>query len=88
MLKYKSLINICIAIFLSILLFLSSGCLVIWSDDVFVGTLLKNVDAGDIEMIAEPNYLQMGSSTLKSTNDKITVATPAVIVSTEVVNEI
>lgn len=54
------------------------GCMVIWTDDVFIGTMFKAVDANDIELIAEPNYLQIGSGVSKTTNDKIRVITPGV----------
>ncbi len=59
-----------------------SGCTLIWSDDVFVATLLKKYDAFDIEMIAEPNYLQIGAGILKTRNSSVSVITPAVVVRT------
>ena len=67
---------------LSLVLSLITGCTVIWSDDVFVGTLFKNFDASQLEMISEPNYLQIGSDTLKTKNTPIQVITPAVVVGT------
>lgn len=76
-----------IIIALAILLFASalsfvcmvSGCMVIWSDDVFVATMFKVVDANDLDLISEPNYLQIGSGLSRTKNDKIKVATPYMI---------
>lgn len=59
-----------------------SGCTLIWSNDVLVVTFLKKYDATAIEMIAEPNYLQIGANTLKTDNTSVTVITPAVVVGT------
>ncbi len=65
------------AIFLvTIFVTLVMGCTVIWHDDVFIGTLFKEVDANDLDMIAEPNYLQIGSGNSKSRNDKVKVIVP------------
>ena len=50
---------------------LSGGCTVIWTDDLFVGTLFKTVDANDLDIIAEPNYIQIGSGQTKTKNDKV-----------------
>lgn len=58
------------------------GCTVIWTDDVFIGTLFKSVDANDIELIAEPNYLQIGSGHSKTSNDSVRIITPSVIIET------
>jgi hypothetical protein len=67
-------------IILSCLFF--SGCSVLWTDYIFVGTLFKNFDANDVEMIADPNYVQIGGSIIKSKNDSIKVITPSVILET------
>ena len=48
------------------------GCIVIWSDHVFVCTMFENVDANSIELIAESNYLQVGGVG-KTTNDRFDV---------------
>ena len=61
----KILIVLCLASFLF------SGCMVIWTDDVFIGTVFKSVDANDIDMISEPNYLQIGSGNSRTRNDNI-----------------
>ena len=55
--------------------FRCAGCTVIWHDDVFIGTLFKEVDANDLDMIAEPNYLQIGSGDSRTKNDKIKAST-------------
>ena len=60
-----------ITLLLACVIFSLSGCMVIWSDDVFIGTLFKEVDANDLDMIAEPNYLQIGSGDSETYNDKI-----------------
>ncbi len=57
--------------------FLISGCFVLWTDDVFLGTLFKEVETKDVELIAEPNYIQMGGAVVKSKNNEIGVYTPA-----------
>jgi hypothetical protein len=57
--------------------------MVIWTDDVFIGTLLKTVDANDIDLIAEPNYIQIGSGKSRTRNDNATILTPAVVVKTD-----
>jgi hypothetical protein len=59
-------------------IFMSYGCTVIWTDDVFIGTLFKTVDANDIELIAEPDYLQIGSGHSRTENDKIEAIIPGV----------
>jgi hypothetical protein len=48
------------------------GCMVILSDDVFVCTIGKVVDANDLYMISDPNYLEIGSGESRTKNDKIT----------------
>ena len=70
MIKNIIITAIGITVFVCSLLFVQ-GCMVIWSDEVFVGTLFKVVDANDLELIAEPNYLQIGSGHSKTKNDKI-----------------
>ena len=54
-----------------ILLALLPGCLVIWSDDVFIASVGKVVDANDLYMISEPNYIEIGSGESETINDKI-----------------
>lgn len=65
-LKYTLLIA-----FIAWCIFMNYGCMVIWTDDVFIGTVLKVVDANDLYMISEPNYLEIGSGDSKTENDKI-----------------
>jgi len=48
-----------------------NGCMVIWHDNVFVCTLFKTVDANDLDMIADPNYIQIGSGSSRTNNDKV-----------------
>ena len=71
-----------IIITMAISLLAFSGCMVIWSDEVFIGTLFKTVDANDLNIIAEPNYIQIGSGQSKSDNDNIKVTTPYGVVET------
>ena len=73
-----------IAFYILVVLFIPvlAGCTVIWSDDVFVCTFLKKYDATQIEMIAEPNYLQIGAGALKTKNSSVSVITPGVVVGT------
>ncbi len=47
------------------------GCMVIWGNDVFVATLFKTVDANDLDIIAEPNYFQIGSGDSETENDSV-----------------
>ncbi len=61
-----------------ILMLTFSGCMIIWSDDVFVCTVFKAVDANDLDLIAEPNYLQVGSGSSRTKNDKIEAIVPGV----------
>ena len=56
-----------------------SGCSVLWTDDIFVGTLFKNYDVSDAGMIADSNSVQIGGAIIKSKNDKVKVITPYVI---------
>jgi len=72
--KAISFMLLIIAVLNSFLLSLT-GCTVIWHDDVFIGTLFKEVDANDLDMIAEPNYLQIGSGDSRTKNDKIKAST-------------
>jgi hypothetical protein len=60
-----------LAILLICVMMLIPGCMVIWTDQAFVATIFKTVDANDIELIAEPNYIQIGSGQTKTKNDKI-----------------
>lgn len=53
------------------------GCSLIWTDDIFLCTWFKEVDAANIEMISEPNYLQMGSGILRSKSKSIKIVTPS-----------
>lgn len=48
-----------------------NGCMVIWSDDVFIGTMFKSVDANNLEFISEPNLLQICSGNSRTDNDEI-----------------
>jgi hypothetical protein len=72
----RIVLNILVVLFIPVL----AGCTVIWSDDVFVATFLKKYDASQLEMIAEPNYLQIGAGTLKTKNTSVNVITPAGII--------
>jgi hypothetical protein len=60
-----------------------AGCMVIWSDDVFIATMFKVVDANDLYVISEPNYLEIGSGVSKTKNDKLKAVTPYGIVETK-----
>ena len=60
-----------ICLLLACLVFALSGCLVIWTDEVFVGTLFKEVDANNLDMIAEPNHLEIGSGDSETRNNDI-----------------
>ena len=73
-------LKILIAVFAVVIITLLAGCTVIWNDDVFVMTFLKKYDATAIEMIAEPNYLQIGANTLKTKNSSVNVITPAGVI--------
>ena len=53
------------------LLFSLTGCMMLWHNDVLIVTLFKEVDANDLDMIAEPNYLQIGSGVSKTKNDNL-----------------
>jgi hypothetical protein len=66
-----------IAIALICVMMLIPGCMVIWTDQAFVATIFKTVDANDIELIAEPDYIQIGSGQTKTKNDNVTVISPA-----------
>ena len=58
------------------------GCMVIWSDHVFVASLFKSVDADKLGIVAEPNSTQLGSSTVKTKNDRMRVIVPPYILET------
>jgi hypothetical protein len=72
-----------ITILLAVLIFVLSGCMIIWSDQVFVATFMKTVDANDLDIIAEPNYVQIGSGQTKTKNDKIKATTIYGIIESE-----
>ena len=65
-------------------LLLLSGCFVLWTDDVFVGTIFKTADVDGLELMADPNGIQIGSGQSRTENDKLKVIAPAVgIIETE-----
>ena len=68
-----------LVIILGILIFCISGCMVIATDTVFIGTLFKTVDANDINLVADANSTRIGSGVTSTTNDKLKVITPALI---------
>ena len=72
------LITILLSTAAALACWLGQGCMVIWSDQVLVVTLFKTVDANDIDLIAEPNYIQIGSGKSKTKNDSIEAIIPAV----------
>jgi len=74
--KWLALIIICMLIVLS-------GCAVIWTDNAFIATLGKRFSMTDIVMVSDANSLQIGSGKVETTNDKLTVITPAVVVGTK-----
>ena len=59
------------------------GCLVIWTDQAFILSFAKTADANDLDMIAEPNYLQIGSGQTRTKNDPIKAITPYGVVEKE-----
>ena len=68
---YKLLMILLLIAVCFILGMLCSGCMVIWTDQAFVYTCFKTVDANDLDIIAEPNYVQIGSGQTKTQNDSI-----------------
>jgi hypothetical protein len=70
-------LKILVVVVALVIIHLLAGCTVVWSDDVFVATFLKKYDATALEMIAEPNYLQIGAGVLKTKNTSVTIITPA-----------
>jgi len=64
-------IVVILVILLGASIFFLSGCMVFWTDQVFVLSLFKTVDANDIDIIVEPNYVQIGSGTSKTRNDNL-----------------
>jgi len=75
--RYKTLVVLFVLAFCLI-----PGCMIIWTDQVFVTTLFKTVDADDLGIIAEPNYTQVGSSRAKTKNDRVKVIVPPYVVET------
>ena len=67
--------KIIIYILLAVLVICISCCMVIWTDQAFVYTFAKTVDANDLDIIAEPNYVQIGSGQTKTRNDKVKAIT-------------
>lgn len=53
-----------------LLLFLS-GCMVIWTDQVFIATIFKTVETKELGLIVDPNRTQIGSGQTTTENDKI-----------------
>lgn len=64
-----------LVILLAISILYLSGCMVFWTDQVFVLSLFKTVDANDIDVIVEPNYVQIGSGSSRTNNDDIKLRT-------------
>jgi hypothetical protein len=64
-----------IIIIFCVLMMTLSGCMVIWTDQAFVYTFAKTVDANDLGLIAEPNYVQIGSGQTKTKNNKVKAIT-------------
>ena len=56
--------------------FVLPGCMVIWTNHVFMASLFKSVDANKLGIVADPNSTQLGSSIVKTKNDRIKVVTP------------
>jgi hypothetical protein len=56
--------------------------MVIWTDQVFVATAFKTVEAKDLGLVADPNSTRIGSGQTKTENDKIKAITPYGIVET------
>jgi hypothetical protein len=69
-----------IAILLICVMMLIPGCLVIWTDDAFVYTFAKTVDANDLSVVV--NKTKIGSGQTKTKNDKIKAITPYGVVET------
>jgi hypothetical protein len=63
------------------LMMLIPGCLVIWTDDAFVYTFAKTVDANDLSVVV--NKTKIGSGQTKTQNDKIKAITPYGVVEIE-----
>ena len=61
-----------------IMLVALSGCSVLWTDHVFVGTLFKNFDVSEAGMIADSNSIQIGGAIIESKNDNVKIITPYV----------
>jgi hypothetical protein len=54
---------------------------VIWTDDAFVYTFAKTVDANDLSVVV--NKTKIGSGQTKTKNDKIKAITPYGVVETD-----
>ena len=74
---------IILVVILAAIVFCISGCMVIWTDDVFIATAFKTVDANDIALVADPNGTKIGSGVSKTQNDKIKAITPYGVLETE-----
>jgi hypothetical protein len=64
-----------ICILLAAMIFWFSGCMIFWTDQVFVLSLFKTIDANEVEVIVEPNYVQIGSGNSRTNNDTIKLRT-------------
>jgi hypothetical protein len=72
-----------ICILLAALIFSISGCMIICSDQVFVATLFKTVDANNLIIVADPNQTRIGSGQTKTRNDKVKAITTIGIIESE-----
>ena len=68
---FYKLLTILLLIAVCFILGMLQGCMVIWTEQAFVYTFAKTVDANDLGIIAEPNYIQIGSGQSRTTNDNV-----------------
>jgi type III secretory pathway lipoprotein EscJ len=66
------------AIVIAFILLCLTGCMVFWTDQVFIVTAFKVVDANDLALLVDPNITSIKSGQTETKNDKIKIINPAV----------
>lgn len=71
-------LKILVVILILLVTHIVSGCGMLWKGDLLIVTIGKKFDLKDVELISEPNYLQIGSEVYKSESKDVKLITPAV----------
>ncbi len=68
---------------LIIILFLCSGCSIIWTDHILVATLGKDLSAWEVKLVVDANSLRIEAVDAQSETDDVTVIVPPGLIKTD-----